>query len=52
MFGSRTILFAKFSIAVGGFSSETKEPKFKNCVYLEQIIAKSTQFGQNWVLFY
>ena len=44
--------FAKFSIAIGGFSSETKEPKFKNLVFFMQIIVKSTQFGQNWVLFY
>ena len=38
--------------AIGEFSSETKEPKFKNWVYFEQIIVKSTQFGQNWVFFY
>ena len=46
------VLFTKFGIAISGFSSETEEPKFKNWVYLEQIIVKSTQFGQNWVLFY
>ena len=46
------VLFAKFGIAIGGFSSETKKPRFKNWVYFEQIIVKSTQFGQNWVLFY
>ena len=45
-------LFAKFGIAMGGSSTETKEPKFKNWVYFEQIIVKSTQFEQNWVLFY
>ena len=35
--------FTKFGIAIGGFSSE-------NWVYFGQIIVKSTQFGQNWVL--
>ena len=44
--------FAKFAIAIGGFSSETKEPKLKNWGFFEQIIVKSIQFGQNWVLFY
>ena len=44
--------FAKFGIAIGRFSSETKEPKFKNWVYFEQMIVQSTQFRQNWVLFY
>ena len=37
---------------MGGSSTEMKEPKFENWVYFEQIIVKSTQFGQNWVLFY
>ena len=46
------LFFANFGIAIGGFSSETKEPKLKNWVYFEQIIVKSTQFGQNWALFY
>ena len=32
--------FAKFDIAKGGASSETKEPKFKNLVHSEQIIVK------------
>ena len=41
-----------FAIAISGFSSELKEYKFKNWVYFEQIIVKSTQFGPNWVLFY
>ena len=45
-------LFAKFGIAMVWSSTETKEPKFKNWVYFEQIIVKSTQFEQNWVLFY
>ena len=44
--------FVKFGIAINGFSSETKESKFKHWVYFEQKIVKSTQFGQNWVLFY
>ena len=44
--------FVKFGVAIGGFSSETKEPKFKNGVYLQQIIVNITQFGQDWVLFY
>ena len=39
--------FMKFGTAIGKFSSETKEPKFKNWVYFEQIIVKSTKFGQN-----
>ena len=34
-----------------GVSSETKEPEFHNWVYFWQIIVKSIQFGQNWVLF-
>ena len=38
----------KFGKAISGFSSETKEPKFKNWVYFEQIIVKSTQFEQDW----
>ena len=42
--------FAKFGIRIGGFSSETKEPKLKNWVYFEQITVNSTQFEQNWVL--
>ena len=29
---------AKFDVAIGGFSSETKEPKFKNRVYFEQLL--------------
>ena len=33
----------------GGGSSETKEPKFKNFVYFEQIIVKSTQFEQKLI---
>ena len=39
----------------GGVSSEMKEPKLhKLCVgpYFGQLIVKSTQFGQNWVLFF
>ena len=33
--------FAKFGLAIGGLdSSETKEPKFKNFEYFEQIIVK------------
>ena len=36
----------------GGVSSETKEPKLHNWVYFGQIIVKSTQFDQNWVLFF
>ena len=43
--------FVKFGTAMGGFSSET-EPKCKNLVYFEHNIVKSTQFGQNWVVFY
>ena len=43
---------AKFGIAIAGFSSERKELKLKNWVYFEQIIVKSMQSGQNWVLFY
>ena len=42
----------EFGIAIGRFSSETKEIKFKNWVYIEQIIVKSTQFWWNWVLSY
>ena len=38
-------LFYKFGMAIGGFSSETKEPKFIYWVYFELIIVKSTQFG-------
>ena len=30
----------KFGKAIGGFSSETKEPELKNWVYFEQIIVK------------
>ena len=44
--------FAKFGIAIGGFLSQTKEPKFINWVYFGQIIVKNTQFGHNWVLFF
>ena len=36
----------------GGVSSEMKEPKLHIGVYLGQIIIKSTQFSQNWVLFF
>ena len=43
--------FTKFGIVIGGFSSETREPKlYKTGCILGQIIVKSTQFGQNWVL--
>ena len=38
--------FAKFGIAKGGFSSQTKEPKFKNWVYFEEIIAKAPNLGK------
>ena len=41
--------FGKFIIAIGGFSSETKEPKFKNWVYFEQIIVKTPNVSK---LFY
>ena len=49
--------FAKFGLAMGGGSSETKEPKLHKLgvfpvVYFVQIIVKSTQFVQNWVLFF
>ena len=44
--------FAKFGIAIGGFSSETKEPKLHKLGVFGQIIVKSTQFDPNWVLFF
>ena len=44
------MLFCKIWYRDRWVSSETKEPRLKNWVYFEQIIAKSTQFGQNGVL--
>ena len=43
--------FSRNLVYLSGVSSGMEEPKFKNWVYFEQIIVKSTQFGQNWVLF-
>ena len=45
------VLFYKIWYSDRWVSSQTKEPKFKNWVYFEQIIVKSMQFGQNLVLF-
>ena len=46
--------FAKFGIAIKGFHQKTREGAQIdiNRVYFGQIIVKSTQFGQNWVLFF
>ena len=35
-----------------GFHQRQKSPNYINWSYFEQIVVKSTQFGQNWVLFY
>ena len=43
--GAPGAFFAKFSIANGGFSWETKEPKIQNWVYLEQINVKKDIAG-------
>ena len=40
------VLFREVIVAIGGFSSETKEPKSKNLMYFGQIIVKSTQLGK------
>ena len=44
--------FGKFGIAIGGFSSEMKEPKLHKLGVFWAKYCKSTQFGQNWVLFF
>ena len=44
--------FAKIGIAIGGVSSERKEPKLHKLGVFWKIFVKSTQFGQNWVLFF
>ena len=36
----------------GGFHQRRRSPNYINCVYFGKIIVKSTQFGQNWVLFF
>ena len=36
----------------GGVSSEAEESKLHKLGYFGQIIVKTTQFGQNWVLFF
>ena len=45
--------FAKFGIAIGGggVHQRQRSPNYINWVYFGQIIVKSTQFGQNCVLF-
>ena len=44
--------FAKFGIEIGGFHQRRRSPNYINWVYFGQIIVKSTQFDQNWVLFF
>ena len=44
--------FVKFGIAIGGFSSRWRNPNYINWVNFEQIMLKSTQVEQNWVLFF
>ena len=44
--------FAKFVKAIGGFHQRRRSPHYKIWVYFGQIIVKSTQFDQNWVLFF
>ena len=45
--------FTKFGIAIWvGFHQRRRSPNYINWVYFGQIIVKSTQFGQNWALFF
>ena len=44
--------FAKFGIAIGGLHQRPRSPNYINWVYFGKIITKSTQFDQNWVLFF
>ena len=44
--------FTKFGTAIGGFHRRRRSPNYINWVYFGQIIVKSIQFGQNWVLFF
>ena len=43
--------FAKFGIAIRGFHQRWRSPVYINWVYFGPNIVKSTQVGQNWVLF-
>ena len=44
--------FAEFGIAIGGFHQKWRSPNCINWVYFGTNIVKSTQIGQNWVLFF
>ena len=39
-------------IAIGGFHQRRRSPNYINWVYVGQVIVKSTQFGQNWMIFF
>ena len=44
--------FAKFGIAIGGFSSEMKEPKLHRLGVFLANYGENTRFEQNWALFF
>ena len=46
------VLFREIWYSDRGFHQKRRSPNHINWVYFGQIIVNSTQFGQNWVLFF